>query len=65
MKGYPKHGVGDTVTFKFGQDMVTGKVEIVDAFGCFLADDVTYDVFVPDENMLYKHIPENQIIKNE
>jgi hypothetical protein len=75
MKGFPKYEVGDTVTF-VSEDVinregevvipsqyVTGVIEIVDEDGTFDTDDVSYDIFEEERNMLWKHVEEKFILQ--
>ena len=67
MLGKPKHKQNDTVRFLHADSgeivSVTGKVEVVDAWGTFEQnEEPSYDIFVEEENCLYKHIPESHII---
>ena len=59
-----KYTYGDVVLFHGRNNMPTeGVVEIVDANGTFERPGVpSYDIFVKAENMLYKHIPQKQVI---
>ena len=62
MLGLPKYKRGDIVFFKFFDKEVKGVVEIVDAYGTFEDDtDASYDIYVEDENTLYKHIRERSV----
>ena len=64
MLGKPKHKVGDTVKFIFGNELKTGIVFVVDKYGTFdNSTDVSYDILVEDENMLYKHIQEKYVVQ--
>lgn len=62
MIGKPKYKVGDTVNFDADGKQKTGKVEIVDYYGTFGDDsDVSYDIFIEEENCLYKHFNEKLV----
>ena len=62
----PDYDLGDTVTFKAGNDTKTGKVYIVDAKGTWeQSEEPSYDVMVEPENTLYKHIRESLIMRDE
>ena len=64
MIGKPKYKEGDVVTFQLGSLKKTGTIEIIDAFGTFEDNsDVSYDIMVTEENIFYKHIREDFIIK--
>lgn len=60
MLGKPKFKYGDLIEFRFGSETKTGKVYIIDKYGTFFDDsDVSYDIMVESENILYKHIRED------
>lgn len=64
MIGKPKYKVGDKVSFLFQEEMKHGTVFIVDKYGTFEDNsDVCYDIINEDENVLYKHINEKEILK--
>lgn len=66
MIGNPKYKIGDLVSFIFDGIKKTGIVEIVDEYGTFGDNtDVSYDIYIKDENCLYKHIKEIGIIKEK
>ena len=55
---------GDRVTFRCGDEIKEGAVCIVDAHGTFEQPGVpSYDILVEEENMLYKHVSHEMIIK--
>ena len=60
----PKYNYGDYVRFEYlvndGEVLnKCGVIEIVDRFGTFFnPNEVSYDIFVKKEDMLYKHISE-------
>lgn len=59
MLGKPKFKVGDIVRFRHNEAWKVGCIEIVDEYGTWEdASDVSYDIMVTSENMLYKHWPE-------
>lgn len=63
MLGKPKFKVGDVVKFIAGARILEGEVEIVDAWGTFWdKTDVSYDILVEKDNMLYKHISEKEVV---
>lgn len=66
MIGHPKFKIDEKVKFDFyGQEKV-GTVYIVDKFGTFEDNtDVSYDILVEEENILYKHFNEKYISKYE
>jgi hypothetical protein len=62
MVGKPKYNYGDIVKFTIDDEIKTGSVEIIDAYGTFFqTEEPSYDVKVKDENCLYKHIRESFI----
>ena len=62
MRGKPKFKVGDKVRFTIQGQELEGEVLVVDAYGTFFEpDDVSYDIMVEKENMLYKHITEKLV----
>ena len=64
MKGYPKFKVGDNVSFTMNDETRNGIVLIVDAYGAFCLDDVSYDILVETENCLYKHVEERMVTRS-
>ena len=64
MKGYPKFKVGDNVSFTMNNETRNGIVLIVDAYGAFCLDDVSYDILVETENCLYKHVEERMVTRS-
>ena len=64
MLGKPKYKRGDIVKFNLGDEIKEGVVAIVDKYGTFFDNsDVSYDILVQKENMLYKHFNESLIIE--
>lgn len=60
MIGNPKYKYCDNVVFTIGNVKRDGVVWIVDKYGTFDDDsNVCYDIFVENENTLYKHINED------
>lgn len=64
MKGNPKFKVGDNVSFTMNNETRNGIVLIVDAYGAFCLDDVSYDILVETENCLYKHVEERMVTRS-
>lgn len=66
MLGKPKYHENDLVEFQWLKDKPNkvGIVYIVDKWGT-LSDnsDVSYDILLEEENMLYKHISERFVVK--
>jgi hypothetical protein len=60
MIGKPKYKAFDKVEFEFIENEVhIGVIWIVDKYGTFFdKSDVSYDIYVEEENVLYKHINE-------
>lgn len=58
-----KFNLGDIVVFKFQDEMITGKIDIRDFGGSIEHDYHSYDILVEEQNMLYKHIPEQDILE--
>lgn len=64
MIGYPKYKVGDKVSFIVNKAVLHGDIYIVDRYGTFEDNtDVCYDIYVKDENTIYKHINEKNVEK--
>lgn len=64
MKGRPKFKVGDEVCFDWKGATKAGVIWTVDKYGTFDdPSDVSYDIFVKKENMLYKHFTEKLVRK--
>ena len=67
MLGNPKYKLGDIVRFNIICDgnklQKEGYIYIIDPNGTFFDDsDVSYDIMVEDENCLYKHINERDVV---
>lgn len=63
MIGKPKYTLNQTVEFTIAEKTVKGEIWIIDKYGTFEQnEEVSYDIFSPEENMLYKHIRESLII---
>lgn len=64
MLGNPKFNLNDVVSFSLCGKKKQGIIYIIDKYGTFFdKTDVSYDIFVEEENMLYKHINENFVEK--
>lgn len=62
MKGKPKFKIGDKVCFECLGETKVGVMFVVDAYGTLFDDsDVSYDIMVEKENMLYKHFTEKLV----
>lgn len=62
MVGKPKYKIGDDVSFTLENDNKKGEIYIVDKYGTFEDDsDVSYDIFVKSDNVLYKHVKETML----
>ncbi|WP_242325665.1 hypothetical protein [Bacillus cereus group sp. BfR-BA-01353] len=53
----------DVVLFKFHHEILIGKIDIRDFGGSIEHDYHSYDILVEEQNMLYKHIPERDILE--
>lgn len=64
MLGNPKYKIGNKVLFKCADKEKVGYIEIVYEWGTIFFDksDVCYDIMVEEENCLYKHFNEKNII---
>lgn len=61
--GRPRYIYGDIVRIKWEDAEKIGKVYIVDAHGTFdQSDEPSYDILVEEDNCLYKHILESEIL---
>ena len=66
MKAKPKFKYKDKVQFSFRNETKVGEVWVVDAYGTWDdPSDVSYDIYVESENMLYKHFSEKYVTKAE
>lgn len=64
MRGKPKYNHNDVVAFEFNGETKIGTIAIIDAYGTIEQNtEVSYDIFVEDENCLYKHIVESLVNK--
>lgn len=67
MIGKPKFEYGQMVRFTISDQEGNvlekiGTISIIDRYGTFFdTSDVSYDIFVEDENCLYKHNTERQV----
>lgn len=61
----PKYQLGDRVRFSINDEILEGKIEIVDSYGTFEQDEEpSYDIGVTGEKeILYKHIRESQVLE--
>ena len=67
MLGKPKYKLGDNVKFTVFNDgqklQKEGYIYIIDPRGTFFdKSDVNYDIMVDEENCLYKHINEKNVV---
>ncbi|KAB2353656.1 hypothetical protein [Bacillus toyonensis] len=58
-----KFQLGEKVSFKFGNQILIGTIDIRDFGGLIEQEYHSYDILVKEENMLYKHIPEHDVFK--
>ena len=63
MIGKPKYKVDDKVEFVINENEPhKGVIRVVDKYGTFFdKSDASYDIFVEEENLLYKHINEKYV----
>lgn len=63
MIGKPKYKESDKVEFSFSENEVhKGDIWTVDKYGTYYdKSDVSYDIYVEEENMIYKHINEKYV----
>ncbi len=63
MRGKPKYKAFDKVEFKFSEGEVhNGVIWTVDKYGTYFdKSDVSYDIYVEEEKMIYKHINEKNV----
>ena len=62
MVGKQKYKIGDNVSFTLENEIKQGEIYIVDKYGTFEDDsDVSYDIFVKSDNVLYKHVKETML----
>ena len=63
MIGKPKYKEDDKVEFEIYENEVRkGVIYVVDKYGTYFdKSDVSYDIYVEEENMLYKHINEKYV----
>jgi hypothetical protein len=63
MLGKPMYHWGNYVTFRVTAEEKVGKIDIVDTYGTFeQVEEPSYDIFVEEENCIYKHIRESAVI---
>lgn len=63
MLGYPKYKINDRVKFKVNNEIKIGRIYIVDAYGTVAQEkEPSYDIFVEEDNTLYKHFEESLVI---
>lgn len=67
MIGKPKYKEKDFVDFVFNGLEKTGVIAIIDRFGTIeQSEEVSYDIVVLEDNTMYKHIVETDVLrKNE
>ena len=63
--GRPRYSYKDVVEFYWGEDCTkVGQIHVIDANGTFeQSSEPSYDVLVEDDNCLYKHICESDIVR--
>lgn len=61
--GRPRYGYGDIVRFVYRETEKIGKISIIDAYGTWSQrEESSYDIFLEEENCLYQHICESDIV---
>ncbi len=61
--GHPKYTYKDEVVFLCRGEEITGRIDIVDAYGTFdQNEEPSYDIYREENNTLYKHIPESCVV---
>ena len=64
--GSPKYQYEDIVQFTNYDTVKKGKIAIIDAYGTFEQnEEPSYDIYVEEENCLYKHVRESWIVDEE
>lgn len=64
--GRPRYKRGDIVRYKYIDEINTGEITVVDAYGTFSQrEEPSYDILVQEPKCLYKHIMESLIIPDE
>ena len=64
--GKPKYTYKDLVRFHYADCEKQGKIWVVDAYGTFeQGEEPSYDIYVEEDNCLYKHICESDICSRE
>ncbi|PFO63129.1 MULTISPECIES: hypothetical protein [Bacillus] len=58
-----KFQLGEKISFKFGNKMLIGTIDIRDFGGSIEHGYHSSDILVKEENMLYKPIPERDVFK--
>ncbi len=59
----PKYNYGGVVSFIFNGVSKIGIVVVIDLYGTFFQkEEPSYDILVKEEDNLYKHIRESQLI---
>ena len=64
--GSPRYQYDDIVQFTNFDTVKTGNIAIIDAYGTFEQnEEPSYDIYVEEENCLYKHVRESWIVDEE
>ena len=58
-----QYKVGDKVEFTFKNELKRGHIEVVDKYGALECDGPSYDILVPMEDIIYKHVEEKDVRK--
>ena len=58
------YNYGDKVSFLFDGKEFVGTIEIIDKFGCFFDNsEPYYDIFIQENNVFVKHMPQSSLRK--
>lgn len=58
------YNIGDAVNFRWDDKLLTGTIMVVDKNGSFENPEIPcYDILT--EDMFYKHVPQNDIVKKK
>ena len=58
-----QYKVGDKVEFTFKNELKRGHIEVVDKYGALECDGPSYDILVPMDDTVYKHVEEKNVKK--
>lgn len=64
MKNKVIYNYNDKVMFMFGSMVKIGVIDIIDPHGTFgQHEEPSYDIYIKEENCLYKHIRQSKVLK--